>query len=388
MMRNMKIPLKIRDFQCNLRYGNVAWLTTSQVDRDTRVRILMHMTRVSVAGASGYAGGEALRLLVSHPELEIGTLAAHSSRGPIGGVHPHLRSIADRQLVAIEAQSLADSDVVILGLPHGASAAISAEILAINPDIRIIDLGADHRLENEADWAAYYGGEMAEPWAYAMPELIRKGTTQRELLADAKLIASPGCNASSVTFAAQPAVSAGIAGGEGIVAVLAVGYSGAGKAPKPHLIASEALGSLAPYGVGGTHRHIPEIMQNLRHAGGTLDKLSFTPVLAPVSRGILATVSIPVASGTTQSDVQDAYRSAYDGEPFVQFMDAVPTTAMTTGANTALVHAVLDRDEERLTAICALDNLVKGTAGAAIQSLNLSLGIPEETGLTTIGVAP
>ncbi|MEZ7897570.1 MAG: N-acetyl-gamma-glutamyl-phosphate reductase [Flaviflexus sp.] len=348
----------------------------------------MRMVKVSVAGASGYAGGEALRLLTSHPELEVGVLAAHSSRGPLGNVHPHVRSLADRELVAIEAETLAGSDVVILGLPHGASAEISAAILDVNPDVRIVDLGADHRLEDPAAWAEYYGAEMAEPWAYAMPELIRTGQTQREILAESKLIAAPGCNASAVTFAAQPAVHAGIATGEDIVAILAVGYSGAGKAAKPHLMASEALGSLAPYGVGGTHRHIPEIMQNLRKAGAEIERLSFTPVLAPVSRGILATVSIPVKPGTTAADVSNAYREAYDGEPFVQYSEQIPTTAMVTGANTALVHAVLDRDKQRLTAICAIDNLVKGTAGAAIQSLNLSLGFAEETGLTAVGVAP
>ncbi|WP_054952368.1 N-acetyl-gamma-glutamyl-phosphate reductase [Flaviflexus massiliensis] len=346
------------------------------------------MVKVSVAGASGYAGGEAVRLLTSHPQLEIGVLAAHSSRGPIGQFHPHLRAIGDRELVPMEAETLADSDVVILGLPHGASAEISEAILQINPEVRIIDLGADHRLEDASAWEAFYGGQMAEPWAYAMPELIREGKSQREILSYSRLIAAPGCNASAVTFAAQPALHAGIATGEGIVAILAVGYSGAGKAAKPHLMASEALGSLAPYGVGGTHRHIPEIVQNLKKAGGTLETLSFTPVLAPVSRGILATVSIPVKEGTTAEDVRDAYRATYVDEPFVQYSEQVPTTSMVTGANTALVHAVLDRDGQRLTAICALDNLVKGTAGAAIQSLNLSLGIPEDIGLTTVGVAP
>lgn len=344
--------------------------------------------KVSVAGASGYAGGEALRLLLAHPEYTIGALAAHSSRGPLGTHQPHLTPLADRELVGLEPEILADSDVVILGLPHGASGELSATILELNPDVRMVDLGADHRLESASDWEAYYGSGWTEPWAYAMPELIRAGRTQREILAESTLIASPGCNASAVTFAAQPAVHSGIATGTGIVAVLAVGYSGAGKSLKPHLLASEALGNLSPYAVGGTHRHIPEIMQNLRHAGGELDGLSFTPVLAPVVRGIIATVSIPVVPGTTAQDVEEAYRGAYEGEPFVRWSPTPPNTAVTTGANTALVHAVLDRDGERLTAICTLDNLVKGTAGAAIQSLNLSLGLPETLGLSSVGVAP
>lgn len=346
------------------------------------------MTMVSVAGASGYAGGEALRLILAHPDLEIGALAAHSSRGPIGDYQPHLLPIADRELVELDPARLADSDVVILGLPHGASGEITAQILDINPDVRMVDLGADHRLENADDWESFYGSGWSEPWAYAMPELMRTGMSQRDILASSTLIASPGCNASAVTFAAQPAISSGIASGTGIVASLAVGYSGAGKAMKSHLMASEAIGSLMPYAVGGTHRHIPEIVQNLRHAGGTLNSLSFTPVLAPVVRGIIATVSIRVHPGTNSSDVTEAYRSSYEGEPFVRWSETPPTTGVVTGSNAALVHAVLDRDGERLTAICTIDNLVKGTAGAAIQSLNLSLGLPETVGLTSNGVAP
>jgi len=344
------------------------------------------MLKVSVAGASGYAGGEALRLLLAHPELEVGALAAHSSRGPLRDHQPHLAPLGERELVPLDPAVLADSDAVIVGLPHGASGELTAAIHEINPAAAIVDLGADHRLESRGDWEAYYGSGWSEPWAYAMPELLRAG--QRDILSSSRLIAAPGCNASAVTFAAQPAIHSGIATGDGMVAVLAVGYSGAGKAMKQHLMASEAMGSLLPYAVGGTHRHIPEIIQNLRHVGGTLSGLSFTPVLAPVVRGIIATISIPVAPGTTADDVTSAYREAYDGEPFVRWSDTPPTTGELAGTNSALVHAVLDRDEQRLTAICTLDNLVKGTAGAAIQSLNLALGLPEEMGLTTIGTAP
>lgn len=344
---------------------------------------------VAVAGATGYAGGEALRLLSAHPEFEIGPLAANSSLGPLGQFHPHLLDLAELDVAAMDAAHLADADILLLGLPHGASATVAAEVLAINPEIRIVDLGADHRLQDSAAWEAFYGGEMAEPWAYAMPELHRaEGPSQRDILRDSTHLAAPGCNASAVTFAAQPAVAHGIATGEDIVAVLAVGYSGAGKSLKPHLTAAEALGSLAPYGVGGTHRHIPEIAQNLRIAGGSIEALSFTPVLAPVSRGILATVTIPVHGDVSSSDVVEIYRSHYDGEPFVQATAAIPTTAAVTGANAALVWAGLDEAAGRIVALCAIDNLVKGTAGAAIQSLNVSLGLPETLGLSTMGVAP
>lgn len=347
---------------------------------------------VAVAGATGYAGGEVLRLLAAHPELEPIALCAGSSRGTLGEHQPHLAAYADMELSPTDPAILASADVAVLGLPHGASAEVTAAIVDINPEAIIIDLGADHRLENGDDWRAFYGSEPAQPWAYGMPELIRAaGPSQRDILAQATRIAAPGCNASAVTFAAQPAIACGLTPTDattGIVAALAVGYSGAGKAMKPHLMASEAFGSAAPYAVGGTHRHIPEIAQNLRAAGGATRTLSFTPVLVPMSRGILATVSIPAAPGITEADVRQAYAEAYAAEPFVRTVATPPVSATVTGANSALVWAGLDRDGERITAICAIDNLVKGTAGAALQSLNLALGLPEVTGLTTNGVAP
>lgn len=344
---------------------------------------------VGVAGATGYAGGEVLRLLLTHPELEVGSLCAHSSTGVLGAYQPHLIPLAETELSPMSAERLAEHDVVVLGLPHGASAKVTSAILDLNPDVTIVDLGADHRLEDGAAWEAFYGSSPAEPWTYGMPELQRQsGRTQRARLSDTTRIAAPGCNASAVTFAVQPAIAAGLSDGTGLVCVLAVGYSGAGKAARTHLLASEALGSAAPYSVGGTHRHIPEIAQNLRAAGGITQTLSFTPVLVPMSRGILATVAIPVAGSITAEQVTDAYQSALRDEPFVRWSEQWPTTASVVGANTALIHAELDRDGEHITAICALDNLVKGTAGAAIQSLNVALGLPETMGLQTIGVAP
>lgn len=227
--------------------------------------------------------------------MKVATVAAHSSRGTLGEHQRHLWPLRHLEIQSLEAEVLADHDVVVLGLPHGASAALTAQIEQINPDALIIDLGADHRLTDPAAWERYYHSEAAEPWTYGMPELIRAtGLTQRELLAATRRIAAPGCNASAVTFAVQPAIAAGLASGEDIVAILSVGYSGAGKSPKTHLLASEAIESATPYAVGGTHRHIPEIAQNLITAGAPAVSLSFTPVLVPMSRGILATVSIPV----------------------------------------------------------------------------------------------
>ena len=352
--------------------------------------IVMRMSfTVAIAGATGYAGGELARVLLAHPEADIRTVTAHSSRGKLGDHQPHLRPLRDFEIQPLSADVLAPHDVVVLGLPHGASAAMTADIEALNPDALIVDLGADHRLESPRAWEEYYGSAASEPWTYGMPELIRaSGPTQRDLLERTNRIAAPGCNASAVTFAAQPAVAAGLTEGEDIVAILSVGYSGAGKSPKTHLLASEASESAVPYAVSGTHRHIPEIAQNLHTAGASNVSMSFTPVLVPMSRGILATVSIPVVEGTSANDVLSVYQSALADEPFVVWSHAWPTTGATVASNLALVHAELDRDGRRITAICALDNLVKGTAGAAIQSINLALGLDETTGLSQVGVAP
>lgn len=343
---------------------------------------------VAVAGASGYAGGEVLRLLLSHPGVRIGALTAASSAGTLlGAHHPHLVPLADRELLPTTTDTLSGHDVVFLGLPHGESGAVAAQL---GDDTLVIDLGADFRLESAADWAEFYGGDHAGTWPYGMPELFVGATRQRDVLEGVKRIAVPGCNVTAITLGIQPAVAAGIVAATDIVAVLANGYSGAGKAPKAHLIASEALGSASPYGVGGTHRHVPEIMQNLRHAGAGEVSISFTPTLVPMARGILATTTARLADGIDLAAVRSTYEAAYAAEPFVHLLPEGlwPTTAATLGANTALLQVAVDQRARRLVVVSAIDNLVKGTAGGAIQSMNLALGLPETTGLSTIGVSP
>jgi N-acetyl-gamma-glutamyl-phosphate reductase len=344
--------------------------------------------RVAVAGASGYAGGEVLRLLSGHPEVEVGALTAQASAGdPLGRHHPHLRSLADRVLGPTTPDALAGHDVVVLALPHGASGEIAA---ALPDDVLVLDCGADHRLADAGAWEQFYGSAHAGTWPYGMPELITGGGRQRDALVGARRVAVPGCNVTAVTLGLQPGVAAGLVDPTDVVAVLAVGYSGAGKGLKPHLLASEALGSAAPYAVGGTHRHIPEIEQNLRAAGAAEVRVSFTPVLVPMSRGILATTTAPLAPGADPAAVRAAWVEAYADEPFVEVLPEGrwPTTAATVGANTALVQVAVDGRAGRVVTVCALDNLVKGTAGAAVQSMNLALGLPETAGLTTTGVAP
>ena len=365
---------------------------------------------VAVAGATGYAGGEVLRLLTAHPEVEVGALTAASSAGSrLGEHHPHLLSLADRIVQPTEAEILAGHDVVVLALPHGASGAITAALEELasggsNAPL-LIDCGADHRLTSQQAWEAFYGSDYAGAWTYGMPELLHHGETraraQREELAASRRIAVPGCNVTAVTLAVQPGIAAGLLDPSRLTAVLAVGYSGAGKALKPHLTAAEALGSAQPYAVGGTHRHIPEIVQNLEVAGAAAGcvHLSFTPVLVPMSRGILATVTAPMTAAlreapdpeaTLRAAWDDAYGATGSGESLIQLLPegTWPITGTVLGSGTATVQVAIDRGAEAVVAMCAIDNLGKGTASAAVQSLNLALGLEETTAIVAQGVAP
>ena len=343
---------------------------------------------VAIAGASGYAGGEVLRLLAGHPEFEVRTVTAHSNAGQrLVDVQPHLRSYGDLVLKDTSAEILAGHDVVFLALPHGSSGALAAQLSA---DTLVIDCGADHRLEDEEDWAAFYGGEFNSAWTYGIPELPLSSGSQREFLAGTKRIAAPGCNASAISLAIAPGVQAELVEAIDIVSVLSVGPSGAGKSLKVDLLASEIMGSASAYAVGGVHRHTPEIAQNLRKAGAAEVTVSMTPVLVPMSRGILATTTARIKPGVTLEKLHAAWSAAYANEPFVQVLPLgqFSRTADTVGANTCLIGLALDENAGRVVVISALDNLTKGTAGAAIQSANIALGIPETTGLTMNGVAP
>jgi N-acetyl-gamma-glutamyl-phosphate reductase len=339
--------------------------------------------RAAVAGASGYAGGEILRLLAGHPEFEVGALTAGSNAGSRLGEHqPHLSPLADRLLVSTTPTELTGHDVVFLALPHGRSGPLAAEL---NPDTLVVDCGADFRLTDPAAWDRFYGTPHAGTWPYGLPEL----PGQRDLLRTTARIAVPGCYPTASTLALYPAYQAGIAEPD-VVIVAASGTSGAGRALKPNLLGSEVLGSASAYGVGGAHRHTPEITQNLTSAAGEPVTVSFTPVLVPMSRGILATCTAKARPGVTVSQVRAAYTAAYTGEPFVRLLPEGqwPATSMTLGANTALVQVTLDESAGRIVAVAAIDNLTKGTAGGAVQSANLALGLPEELGLPMIGVSP
>ncbi|MEU3708474.1 N-acetyl-gamma-glutamyl-phosphate reductase [Streptomyces catenulae] len=341
--------------------------------------------RVAVAGASGYAGGELLRLLASHPGVEIGAVTAHRSVGrPLESVQPQLPELAGRILLDTCADTLRGHDVVFLALPHGQSAALAAEL---DPGTLVVDCGADFRLRSPAAWERFYGSAHAGYWPYGLPELpgVRdelKGTTR---------IAVPGCYPTAVTLALFPAYAAGLVEPEAVI-VAATGTSGAGRSPKPEFLGAEVMGSMRPYGVGGGHRHTPELVQNLSRVAGERVTVSFTPTLAPMPRGILATCSARLRPGApeTEDEVRAAYTDAYADEPFVQLLPSGrwPATAAVLGSNTAQVQIAVDPDARRLICVSAVDNLTKGTAGGAVQSMNIALGLPEWLGLPTNGVAP
>ncbi|QUQ72590.1 N-acetyl-gamma-glutamyl-phosphate reductase [Kutzneria sp. CA-103260] len=336
--------------------------------------------RVAVAGASGYAGGELLRLLLGHPEVEIGALTAGGNAGtPLSQHQPHLVPLADRVLADTTAAELAGHDVVFLALPHGKSAELAAQL---GEDVLVIDCGADHRLTAAADWERWYGSAHAGSWPYGMPEL----PGARENLRGTKRVAVPGCFPTAASIALAPAFAADIVEPD-VVVVAATGTSGAGKSLKPNLLGSEVMGAASAYNVGGKHRHTPEIAQNLGKIAGQKVAVSFTPVLVPMPRGILATCTAPLRSTV---DVRAVYEKAYADEPFLHLLPegVWPTTAATLGSNALHVQVVVDEDTNRLVVVAAVDNLTKGTAGAAVQSMNLALGLPETTGLSTVGVAP
>lgn len=360
---------------------------------------------VAVAGATGYAGGEALRILAAHPNFEVTCVAGHSSVGDKLGKHmPHIPQLADLVVEDTTPEVLNGHDVIILALPHGASGALASQL---DPNAVVVDLGADHRLEEKSAWDAFYGGDFYQHWTYGMPELITgvaadgSYSRQREALPGTKRIAGPGCNVTATTLALQPGITQGLVESKDIVADLVVGYSGAGKNLKrrTNLLAAEAFGSALPYSVGGTHRHIPEILQNFAHAAGKSAAeaddytLAFTPILAPMARGILATVSAKLtdkALGMTDAEIRQVWLDAYEGQDFMVVLPegVMPATANIIGSNAAHIQVVVDHHAGRLLAFAAIDNLNRGTAGQAVQSLNVALGLPEDAGLTKIGVAP
>lgn len=316
-------------------------------------------------------------------------MTAGSNAGErLGAVHSHLVPLAGRVLEATTPEALAGHDVVFLALPHGRSAALAAEL----PDeVIVIDCGADFRLESGDAWTRFYDTAHAGTWPYGLPELpLAGGGRQRDHLAGARRIAVPGCYPTGISLALAPGLAAGVIEPDDVVIVAASGTSGAGKGLKPHLLGSEVMGSMSPYGVGGGHRHSPEIEQNLARAAGRPVTVSFTPTLAPMPRGILATSTARLAPGAELAAVRAAWEQAYADEPFVHVLPegVWPRTADVVGSNHVLLQVAVDEHAGRVVVVSAVDNLTKGTAGAAVQCANLALGLDETTGLPVAGVAP
>lgn len=325
-----------------------------------------------------------LRLLATHPGVTIGAITAHSNAGArLGSVQPQLHTLGDRILEETSVENLAGHDVVFLALPHGASAEIAAQL----PEgTLVIDAGADHRLEDASAWEKFYGSPHAGTWPYGLPEL----PGQREKLRGSKRIAVPGCYPTSALLALAPGFAAGLLEPQDIVIVSASGTSGAGKAAKVNLLGSEVMGSMSPYGVGGGHRHTPEIEQGLGNAAGEPVTVSFTPTLAPMSRGILTTATARVKPGVGAEELRAAWQDAYENETFVHLLPEGqwPTTKSVQGSNHAVLQLAYDAHTGRVIVSAAIDNLTKGTAGGAVQSMNIALGLDESLGLAQLGVAP
>jgi N-acetyl-gamma-glutamyl-phosphate reductase len=344
--------------------------------------------RIAVAGATGYAGGEILRLLLAHPAVQdgraqIGTLAAGRNAGSLLGEHqPHLVPLQDRMLAETTPETLAGHEVVFLALPHGQSAALAEHL---DPAVVVLDCGADFRLEQAEAWRRFYGSEHAGTWPYGLPEL----PGAREALRGTRRAAVPGCFPTVSTLALYPALAAGLAEPEAVITA-ATGTSGAGRSLKPQLLGSEVMGNASAYGVAGVHRHTPEIAQNLGRAAGEPVRVSFTPMLVPMPRGILASCSAPARPGVDAAQVRAVYEKAYADEPFVVLLPEGrwPQTAAVLGSNAVHLQVALDAAAGRIVVVGAVDNLAKGTAGGAVQCMNLALDLPEDAGLSTVGLAP
>ncbi len=348
-------------------------------------------TRVGIIGASGFTGAELLRLIAGHPDLELVVATGDSQAGTrVADLYPSLAAAYPDLTFVPATPSLADDhqlDVVFLGLPHGTSQALVPELLA---DGRlVVDLGADFRLKDAALYPTWYHAEHTAPHlladaVYGLPEMFR---SELAALAGTGLIATPGCYVTTATMALAPLLGAGLVEATGIVVDAASGVSGAGRPPKPSTTFCAVDEDFTAYGVLD-HRHTPEIEQNLTHAAGTDVQLLFTPHLAPMNRGILATCyARPTTSVTTES-LREVLHGAYDAEPFVVVRDTPPSTKATLGSNAVHVTAFADERTGWVVAMAALDNLTKGASGGAVQAANLALGLEETAGLPLVGLYP
>ena len=335
--------------------------------------------KIAVVGASGYAGGELLRLLAGHPKFEISYIAAGSNAGElITNLHPQLTNFAGRKFESTNVEMINKCQLAFIALPHGESAKLISQI---DKNVKIVDLGADFRLQNPESWQKYYGGEHAGSWVYGLPELV-----DHKEISKSTQVANPGCYATAIALSIAPAIS--IIDCEDIVVVAASGTTGAGRSAKVNLIGSEVMNNLTSYKFGGVHQHTPEIEELLSKIGKKNIKISFTPILAPMPRGILATVTAKLTTKTSIENVQDLFSSYYKNSKFVTLLatGSMPMTSAVLGSNNAQIQVAIDEHVGRLVVSTAIDNLGKGAAGQAIQNANLMCDLSEDFGLQNLGV--
>jgi len=338
--------------------------------------------KIGVVGASGYAGGELLRLLSNHDHFDLTYISAGSNAGEeITSIHQHLSSFTGRRFEKTDVNLINNCDLVFLALPHGESASL---ISNISQNVKIVDLGADYRLADAKSWQNYYGGDHSGQFTYGLPEI----NNNAEQISKSTKVANPGCYATAIILGSAPAIAAKGIDQTDLVVVAASGTTGAGRSAKINLIGSEVMNNLVSYKFGGVHQHTPEIEENLKLVNGSDVNLSFTPILAPMPRGILATVTAKLTGSLTTEEAHKIYSDYYAGAGFVKVLaiGVMPQTSSTLGTNNVLIQVAVDSHTSRLVISVALDNLGKGAAGQAIQNANLMCGLPQDTGLKQMGV--
>ena len=336
--------------------------------------------KIGIIGGSGYAGGELLRLLAAHSHFQVGAISAHSNAGElITAIHPQLESYAGKSFAAFSPEIFADCELIFLALPHGESSKVISQL----PEkVKIVDLGADYRLKSQTSWDKYYGGTYAGSWLYGLADLPGKSAE----IALASRVANPGCYATSIAIGTAPA--AAFADLSDVVVVAASGTTGAGRTAKINLIASEIAGSLTSYKFGGVHQHTPEIEETLSAISGQDVRVSFTPILAPMPRGILSTITVKLNKSISSEQVRSAYYQYFAESPFITLLPEgqMPKTASVLGSNRAQIQVAIDEHTARLVISIAIDNLGKGAAAQAIHNANLMCGLPATAGLLGDGL--
>lgn len=347
--------------------------------------------KVSIIGGSGYVGGELLRLLTQHPSTELVTVTSKRYSGePLYRVHPNLRGVTNLRFSTEEDGKEVDSDIVFSALPHGKSVDVVPKLLERGQ--KVIDMSADFRLKSPASYAQYYGYDHPNPQflqkaAYGLPEL------HRDDIRKSRLVAVPGCMATSAILGLAPVMAQGLVDPERIVIDAKIGSSGAGAGASISTHHSERASGVRPYKASG-HRHIPEIEQELGSLGKGNVKISFTPHAVGMVRGVLTTTHSFLLGQVEKRDVWKSYRSLYEGEPFIRMVSdnkglyGLPNPKVVTGTNFCDIGFEIDPHANRLVIFSALDNLTKGAAGQAVQCYNIASGVDESTGLTSLGLHP